>query len=205
MHHLHRRHSNTYPCTARTCWQPYVPTLGGSGDVRLNSVSDLASGVASPVTKCDDWLLDGLPVQGLPMEVGIFCKHQCLRPSSWWQPSRLPLSLGSPMMSGAGRGGILKQLLELSTQPDRLQWMLWTWMQQGEFERKQLEEECHHHYPADQEDDPTGCKQHLCHAPWCHVKRLPKLTDRWEKSRRHLRLHKWHCCTLLQSTICPCS
>ena len=55
-------------CTVRTPL-PYhpsrLPTLGGSGD---SGIGGLASGVASPVTKCDDRLLDGLP-PGSPMEV----------------------------------------------------------------------------------------------------------------------------------------
>ena len=45
----------------------HLPTSGGTGD---SGVGGLASGVASPVTKCDNRLLDGLP-PGLPMEVGI--------------------------------------------------------------------------------------------------------------------------------------
>ena len=45
----------------------HLPTSGGSGD---SGVGGLASGVASPVTKHDDQLLDGLPL-GSPMEVGL--------------------------------------------------------------------------------------------------------------------------------------
>ena len=45
----------------------HLPTSGGSGD---SGVRGLASGVASPVTKHDDQLLDGLP-PGSPMELGI--------------------------------------------------------------------------------------------------------------------------------------
>ena len=44
-----------------------LPTLGGSGD---SGIGGLASSVASPVTKHDDRLIDGLP-PGLPMEVGL--------------------------------------------------------------------------------------------------------------------------------------
>ena len=44
-----------------------LPTSGGSGD---SGIRGLASGVASPVTKRDDRLLDGLP-PGSPMEVGL--------------------------------------------------------------------------------------------------------------------------------------
>ena len=44
-----------------------LPTSGGSGD---SGVGGLTSGVASPVTKRDDRLLDGLPL-GSPMEVGL--------------------------------------------------------------------------------------------------------------------------------------
>ena len=45
----------------------HLPTAGGSGDP---GVGGFASGVASPVTKCNDRLLDGLP-PGSPMEVGL--------------------------------------------------------------------------------------------------------------------------------------
>ena len=45
----------------------HLPTLGGFGD---SGIGGLASGVASPVTKHDDQLLDGLPL-GSPMEVGL--------------------------------------------------------------------------------------------------------------------------------------
>ena len=44
----------------------HIPTLGDYGD---SGVGGLASGMASPVTKCDDRLLDGLP-PGSPMELG---------------------------------------------------------------------------------------------------------------------------------------
>ena len=44
-----------------------LPTSGGSGD---SGVGGLASGVASPVTKHDNQLLDYLP-PGSPMEVGL--------------------------------------------------------------------------------------------------------------------------------------
>ena len=44
-----------------------LPTLGGSGN---SGVGGLTSGVASPVTKRVDRLLDGLP-PGSPMEVGL--------------------------------------------------------------------------------------------------------------------------------------
>ena len=58
---------------------------------------------ASPVTKHDDWLLNGLP-QGLPMEVGI---SQALG-SGQGSSCETPMSLVSPMMPGVGRGGVLK-------------------------------------------------------------------------------------------------
>ena len=45
----------------------HLPTVGRSSDP---GVGGLTSGVASPVTKCDDRLLDGLP-PGSPMEVGL--------------------------------------------------------------------------------------------------------------------------------------
>ena len=45
----------------------HLPTAGESGD---SGVGGLTSGMASLVTKRDDWLLDSLPA-GLPMEVGL--------------------------------------------------------------------------------------------------------------------------------------
>ena len=45
----------------------YLPTSGGSGD---SGIGGLTSGMASPVTKRDNLLLDGLP-PGSPMEVGL--------------------------------------------------------------------------------------------------------------------------------------
>ena len=73
-----------------------LPTSGGSGD---SGVGGFASGVASPITKHDNWLLDGLP-PGLPMEVGISRAPGSSR--------KTPMSLGSPMMPGVGHAGVLK-------------------------------------------------------------------------------------------------
>ena len=78
----------------------HLPTLGGSGD---SSVGGLASGVASPVTKCDDRLLDG-PPPGSPMEVGLSRAPGSGRGSS----HGMPMSLSSPVIPGAGCGGMLK-------------------------------------------------------------------------------------------------
>ena len=121
-----------------------LPASGGSGD---SSVGGLTSGVASPVTKRDDQLLDGLP-PGLPMEVGL-----SRAPGSGQGSSRgMPMSLDLPAIPGAGRGGVLKRLVDLASNPtafvDTIKCM------QREAERKQLEEE-ESPYPAGQEDDPN--------------------------------------------------
>ena len=102
--------------------------------------------MASPVTKHDDRLLDGLPL-GSPMEVGL-----SWAPGSGQGSSRgMPMSLGLPAIPGTGRGGMLKQLVDLASNPtaftDAMKRM------QREMERKQLEEE-ELPYPAGQEDDP---------------------------------------------------
>ena len=78
----------------------YLPTLEGSGD---SGVGGLASGVASPITKHDNRLLDGLP-PGSPMGVGISSAPGSGRGSS----CQTPMSLGSPVMPGAGHTGVLK-------------------------------------------------------------------------------------------------
>ena len=116
-----------------------LPVSGGSGD---SGVGGLTSGVASPVTKHDNRLLDGLP-PGSPMEVGLS-----------WAPGSgrgTPVSLDSPAIPGAGCGGMLKQLVDSASNPtaftDAMKHM------QREAERKQLEEE-ESPYPAGQEDDP---------------------------------------------------
>ena len=77
-----------------------LPVLGGSGD---SGIGGLTSGVASPVTKHDDRLLDGLP-PGSPMEVGLSRAPGSGRGSS----HGMPMSLGSPAIPGAGCGGMLK-------------------------------------------------------------------------------------------------
>ena len=121
----------------------HLPTLGGSGD---SGIGGLASGVASPVTKCDDRLLDGLP-PGLPMEVGLSRALGSSRGSS----RGTPMSLGSPVIPRAGRGSVLKRLIDSASNStafaDAMKRM------QKEAERKQLEEE-ESPYPAKQEDDP---------------------------------------------------
>ena len=120
-----------------------LPTSGGSGD---SGVGGLTSGVASPVTKRDDWLLDGLP-PGSPMEVGLSWAPGSSQGSS----HGMPMSLGSPAIPGAGHGGILKRLVDSASNPiafaDAMKRM------QKEAERKQLEEE-ESPYLAGQEDDP---------------------------------------------------
>ena len=102
--------------------------------------------MASPVTKHDDQLLDGLPL-GLPMEVGLSRALGSSRGSS----HGTPMSLDSPAIPGAGCGGVLKRLVDLASNPtafvDTMKCM------QREAERKQLEEE-ESPYPARQEDDP---------------------------------------------------
>ena len=72
----------------------HLPTSGGSGD---SGIRGLASGVASPVTKRDNRLLDGLPL-GSPMEVGLSRALGSGRGSS----CGMPMSLGLPVIPGAG-------------------------------------------------------------------------------------------------------
>ena len=121
-----------------------LPVSGGSGD---SSIGGLTNGVASPVTKHDDRLLDGLPL-GSPMEVGLSQAPGSGRGSS----CGMPMSLGSPAIPGAGCGGMLKRLVDSASNPtafaDAMKGM------QREAERKQLEEE-ESPYPAGQEDDPN--------------------------------------------------
>ena len=121
----------------------HLPTSGGSGD---SGAGGLTSGVASPVTKRDDRLLDGLP-PGSPMEVGLSWALGSGRGSS----HGMPMSLGSTVIPGARRGGILKRLVDSASNStafaDAMKRM------QKEAERKQLEEE-ESLYPAKQEDDP---------------------------------------------------
>ena len=63
----------------------------------------------------------------------------------------MPMSLGSPALPGAGHGGVLKRLVDSTSNPtafaDAMKCM------QKEAERKQLEEE-ESPYPAGQEDNP---------------------------------------------------
>ena len=63
----------------------------------------------------------------------------------------MPMSLGSPVIPGAGHGGVLKRLVDSASNStafaDAMKCM------QKEAERKQLEEE-ESPYPAKQEDDP---------------------------------------------------
>ena len=74
-----------------------IPTLGGSGD---SGVGGLTSGMASPMTKRDDQLLDGLP-PGSPMEVGLSQAPGSSRGSS----HGMPMYLGSPALPRARCGG----------------------------------------------------------------------------------------------------
>ena len=78
----------------------HLPTSGGSGD---SSIGGLASGMASPVTKHYDRLLDGLP-PGSPMEVGLSRALGSGQGSS----RGTPMSLDSPVLPRAGHGGMLK-------------------------------------------------------------------------------------------------
>ena len=102
--------------------------------------------MASPVIKHDDRLLDGLP-PGSPMEVGLLRALGSGRGSS----CGMPMSLGSPAIPGARRGGVLKRLVDSASNPtafvDAMKCI------QKEAERKQLEEE-ESPYLAGQEDDP---------------------------------------------------
>ena len=120
-----------------------LPVSGGSGD---SGVGGLTSGMASPVTKHDDRLLDGLP-PGSPMEVGLSRAPGFGRGFS----HGMPMSLGSPAIPGAGCGGMLKRLVDSASNPttftNTMKHM------QREAERKQLEKK-ESPYPAGQEDDP---------------------------------------------------
>ena len=121
----------------------HLPTSGGSGD---SGIGGLTSGVASPVTKHDNQLLDGL-IPGSPMEVGLSQAPGSGRGSS----HGTPMSLGSPVVPGARHGGILKRLVDLvfnsTAFADAMKCM------QKEAERKQLEEE-ESPYLAEQNYDP---------------------------------------------------
>ena len=117
----------------------HLPTAGGSGDP---GVGGLASGMALPVTKRDDWLLDGLP-PGSPMELGLSQAPGSGRGSS----HETPMSVGLPILPMSGHGGILKRLVDSAPFVDAMKWM------QKEAERKQLEEE-ESPYPANKEEDP---------------------------------------------------
>ena len=121
----------------------HLPTLGGSGNP---GIGGLTSGVASPVTKRDDRLLDGLP-PGLPMEVGLSQALGSGRGSS----RGMLMSLGSPVIPRARHGGVLKRLVDLAS--NSTAFMDTMKRMQKEAERKQLEEE-ESPYPAEQEDDP---------------------------------------------------
>ena len=68
-------------------------TLPSSGGSRDSGVRGLASGVATPVTKRDNHLLDRLP-PGSPMDVGISRVPGSGRGSG----CKTPMSLGSPIM-----------------------------------------------------------------------------------------------------------
>ena len=63
----------------------HLPTSGGSGD---SGIGGLTSGMASPVTKHDDQLLDGLPL-GSPMEVELSRAPGSSRGSSRGMPMSL--------------------------------------------------------------------------------------------------------------------
>ena len=114
-------------------------TMGGSSNP---GIGGLASGMALPVTKQDDRLLDGLP-PGSPMEVGLSQAPGSGRGSS----HKTPMSLGLPVLPGIGCGGMLKQLVDSAPFADAMKRM------QKEAERKQLEEE-ESPYPTSEEDDP---------------------------------------------------
>ena len=68
-----------------------IPTPGGSGHP---GIGGLTSGMTSPVTKCDDRLLDGLP-QGSPMEVGLSQALGSGQGSSCTTPMSLRLTLSA--------------------------------------------------------------------------------------------------------------
>ena len=126
-----------------------LPTLGESRD---SGFVGLASGVASLVNKHDDCLLNnGLP-PGLPMDAGIS------RALGSGQSSNrdTPMSLGSPIMPGAGRADVLKRLVEATTNltafTDTMKCM------QEKAKRKQLERSCR--ILPTIKKTPTGCRRH---------------------------------------------
>ena len=94
----------TYSEDSTTILPIHLPTAEASGD---SGITGLASGVDSPVSKHDDQLLDGLP-PGSPMDVG-FSRAPG---SSQGSGRKTPMSLGSPLLPGAGWGGVLKQLMD---------------------------------------------------------------------------------------------
>ena len=134
----------TYGKDTATIPPIHLPISGGSGD---SGIGGLTSGVASPVTKHDDRLLDGLP-PGSPMEVGL---SQVLG-SGQGSSRGTPMSLGSPAIPRARHGDIMKRLVDSASNPtafvDAMKRL------QKEAERKQLEEE-ESPYPAGQEDNPN--------------------------------------------------
>ena len=134
----------TYSEDTATILPIHLPTSGGSRD---SGVGGLASGVASPVTKHDNRLLDGLP-PGSPMEVGLSWAPGSGRGSS----HGTPMSLGSPAIPRAKYGGILKRQVDSASNPTAFTNAMKC--MQKEAERKQLEEE-ESPYPAGQEDDPN--------------------------------------------------
>ena len=82
-----------------------LPTSGGSRDSGLGG---LASGVACPVSKHDDCLLDGLPPSS-PMDVGISQAPGSGRGSC----HETLMSLSSPVpLPGVGNAGVLKCLVD---------------------------------------------------------------------------------------------
>ena len=120
----------------------HLPALGGSGDP---SIGGLASGVASPVTRHDDRLLDGLS-WGSPIEVGMSRAPGSSRTSS----RCTPMSLDSPVLPGAGCRGVLKCLVESAHSATPFTNVM-RCMQQGA--KRKLQEEEESPYPTAPEDD----------------------------------------------------
>ena len=121
----------------------HLPTLGGSGD---SGISGLTSGVASPITKCDNRLLDGLP-RGLPMVVGALLGIQLWSRIQPQGPhvSRLTCSAWSE------HRGILKRLLDTAPKPTAFADAMKRMPKQAE---KKQQEEDELPYPTHSEDDP---------------------------------------------------
>ena len=140
----------------------HKPTLGGPGE---SGIRGLASGMASPVTKLDDQLLDGLP-PGSPIEVGL-----SWAPGSGWGSSHVACLCpwAHLLYLEPWHGGVLKRLVDFSIQPNCLcrrhemhaegGWKGSSWR------KRNL------HIRPNRRTTPTECEQHPCrhHVALCGI------------------------------------